>query len=152
METGFLCGPCRSPAALVLMLWVGGGGVYRLRHGTRGVPLCAACQTWLTCGHLCPDPPGCTMVWVSRGRRGRVKQGLPPPIVAPGCSSWRRRFFDEVVQDVAGRQIGPRDCVGAERPGAPHRHQNNELDCWFPSPPHPPGPPPHPLLLCVLQP
>ncbi len=36
----------------------------RLRHGTRGVPFCAARQMWLTCGHLSAKPPGCTMAWL----------------------------------------------------------------------------------------
>lgn len=55
-------------------LWVC-WGVHRLHHGTRGVPFCAACQTWLTCGHLSPEPP-----WVHNGR------GEQGPMVGRWCT------------------------------------------------------------------
>lgn len=50
---------CVWVVVLMVLLWgrCTSVWVYRLRHGTRGVPLCAACQTWLTCSHLSPEPP-----------------------------------------------------------------------------------------------
>lgn len=114
-----------------------------MRHGTRGVPLCAACQTWLTCGHLSAEPP-----WVHNGpgESGPTGVGvflslsLPPscclsllgPLRGPGRLFLAVPLSDEVRQNVAARQFGPCECVRAERT-QDHRHrQNNEADCWFP--------------------
>lgn len=84
---------------------LGGCSCCRLRHGTCGVPFCAARQMWLTCGHLSAKPPGCTMAWVCvyvrRGRKwwngGLSIETFPfsfsvavtphPPLISPlGCT------------------------------------------------------------------